>query len=290
VTRAGALAVLALPWVGSCATAPREPWVLSSEGLSARPARDLESLSAYPEALATTLEVLQEDLRLPPVPVKLLFVPDAGRMRAILLEIGYPPRLAREVSREMTAIGGHRVVLINQARLEGQGWPGRVSTLAHELGHVLEYELAGGPRGTSAQWVREGFSEWVEARVLETLGGEEEGTAWSQALARVRSPDRVLTLGRPGWAERVPPARPPALGALGSFPEWVRHLRGVSGGALYDYAFLAVASLVETHGVPAVLRYFELSATAEDPAANFLEAFGESEAQFEERLRSLVWP
>jgi hypothetical protein len=156
---------------------------------------------------------------------------------------------------------------------------------------VLEYELAGGPRGTSAQWLREGFSEWVEARVLETLGHAEEGTAWSQALARVRSPDQVLTLGRPGgWAERVPPVRPPSLAALGSFPEWVRHLRGAHGGALYEYAFLAVTSLVEKHGVPAVLRYFELSATAEDPAANFLEAFGESEAQFEERLRRVVWP
>ncbi len=60
--------------------------------------------------------------------------------------------------------------------------------------------------------------------------------------------------------------------------------------SLYDYAFIAVTTLLEEHGVPAVLRYFELFAERQDPVANFLEAFGESEEEFEERLRRIVWP
>jgi len=51
-------------------------------------------------------------------------------------------------------------------------------------------------------------------------------------------------------------------------------------------------ALVEERGLPAVLHYFALFAEREDPAANFLEAFGQTEAQFEDRLQRVVrlWP
>jgi hypothetical protein len=297
VARARVLAVLATFSFGTCATAPREPWVLSSDGLGPPLHRDVGRISTYPEALATTLDVMQRDLGLPTVPVRLVFLPDARRLRDLLVRIGYPPELAREAARQMAAIGGHRIVLINQARLESEGWPARLALLAHELGHVLQYELGGGTRGTSAQWVREGLSDWLGLRVMETLDRAERGRAWNRALARVRSPDRtqVMTLGGPGslpgWVERVPSrVRLPPLGALGSFPDWVEQLRGEAGGALYDYAFVAVSTLVEERGLPAVLGYFALFAERQDPAANFLEAFGQTEAQFEERLQRVVRP
>jgi hypothetical protein len=297
VARARVLAVLATLSLGACATAPREPWVLSSDGLRAPLHRDVGRISTYPEALATTLDILQRDVGLPTLQVRLVFLPDTRSLRDVLIRIGYPPELARGAAREMAAIGGHRIVLINQARLESQGWPARLALLAHELGHVLQYELTGGKRGTSAQWLREGLSDWLGLRVMETLHVAEREKAWSQALARVRSPGRsqVMTLGGPGslpqWVERVPSwVRLPPLGALGSFPEWVQQLRGEAGGALYQYAFVAVSTLIEEHGLPAVLHYFTLFAEREDPAANFLEAFGETEAQFEERLQRVVWP
>jgi hypothetical protein len=281
------LAVLAMLSLGACATAPREPWVLSSDGLRAPLHRDLGRISTYPEALATTLDIMQRDLGLPTLQVRLVFLPDARSLRDVLVRIGHPPKLAREAAREMVAIGGHRIVLINQARLKSQGWPERLTLLAHELGHVLQYELGGGRRGTSAQWLREGLSDWLGLRVMETL----------HHAARVRSPGRtqVMTLGGPGsppqWVEGVASwVRLPSLSALGSFPEWVQQLRGEAGGALYQYAFVAVSTLIEEHGLPAVLHYFTLFAEREDPAANFLEAFGETEAQFEERLQRVVWP
>jgi hypothetical protein len=297
VARAWALAVLATLLLGACATAAREPWVLTSDALRERPLRDLDQISTYPQALATTLDIMRRDLELPSVPVRLVFVPDTRSFKALLLRIGYPPELAREAARQLIAIGGHRTMLINQARLERQGWPGRVSILAHELGHVLQFELGGGTRGTSAQWLREGFSEWLELRVMETLDGADDAKAWRQAIVKVRNPARtqVMTLGGPDsypeWVERTHErTRVPPLSALGSWADWVAQLGGEAGGSLYDYAFIAVTVLLEEHGLPAVLRYFELFAERQDPAANFLEAFGESEEEFEERLQGIVWP
>jgi hypothetical protein len=296
VARAWALAVLATLQLGACATAAREPWALTTDALRERPLRDLEQISTYPQALATTMDIIQRDLELPTLQVTLIFLPDTKRFKAVLLQIGYPPQLARESARQLTAIGGHRTVLINQARLERQGWPWRVSILAHELGHVLQYELGGGKRGTSAQWLREGFSEWLELRVMETLDHADGAKAWRQAIVNVRNPARtqVMTLGGPDsfpdWVERIDGrTRVPPLSALGSWPDWLAQLGGAAGGSLYDYAFIAVTTLLEEHGVPAVLRYFELFAERQDPAANFLEAFGESEEEFEERLRRIVW-
>src|SRR5512136_3493862 len=104
-----------------------------------------------------------------------------------------------------------------------------------------------------------------------------------------------MTLGRQGslpqWVERIPSrVRLPSLSSLASFPEWVQQLRGEAGGALYEYAFVAALTLVEERGLPAVFHYFTLFAEREDPAANFLEAFGQTEAQFEDRLQRVVWP
>jgi len=294
--RAWALAALAALPLGACATTKREPWVLTTRGLEERPVRDLKRISTYPQALATTLDVMQHDLGLPAVQVQLIFVPDTRRMSELLVRAGHPPKLARQAARELTAVGGQRTVLINQARLESEGWPGRVSILAHELGHVLQYELSGGKRETSAQWLREGFSKWLELRVMEMLGGLEREKFWSQALERVRHPvgAPVLTLGGPRSLarriERDPRVRLPALRDLDSFSAWVEQLRGPAGGALYEYSFVAAATLIEDHDLPAVLRYFELFAIQKDAAANFHEAFGQSEEKFEERLQRVVWP
>lgn len=296
MARTWAPTLLAALLLGACATVPREPWLLTTDELRELPLRDLERTSTYPQALATTLDILQGDLGLPRLQAKLLFVPDAKRLEALLLRAGYPPKLARGAARQMAAIGGYRIVLINQARLEREGWPRRVSILAHELGHVLQYELGGGKRGTSAQWLREGFAEWVAMRVMETLGRGDAAQARSQARMRVRdhSLTRVLAFGEMGsFLDRLERSGSrksfPPLAALGSYPDWVEQSRGDAGTVIYDYAFVAATLLLEAHGAPAVIRYFALFAERQDHAANFLEAFGEREGDFEERLRQFVW-
>jgi hypothetical protein len=238
---------------------------------------------------------MERDLGLPQLEVRLAFLPDTKAFRDLLVRIGYPTKLARESARQMVAIGGHRTVLINQARLERRGWSWRMSILAHELAHVLQYALGGGIRGVSAQWLREGFAEWVKVRVLETLGGPDVAKARSRAQMRVRTNAiRVMTLGVSGSiAEAVNEiqsrTRLPPLATLSSYPEWVAQSRNTVGGVLYDYSFIAVSLLIEKHGAAALIHYFSLFAERQDHTANFLEAFGEPEAEFEKRLREAVW-
>jgi hypothetical protein len=132
-------------------------------------------------------------------------------------------------------------------------------------------------------------------RVMEALGREDGEEARSGAMMRMRTHSRMrfplvgATSSVPDWVDQ-PHARIqfPPLAALGSFPDWVEQSRGQAGAILYDYAFIAGASLLEEHGVPAVMRYFELFAVRQDPAANFLEAFGEREEHFEKRLRQTL--
>ncbi len=279
----------------ACATVPLKPWVLSSEGLDAPAAGNLKEIASHPQALATTLGVVRRDLALPVPPVELHFLPDARRLREVLLASGYPPGLARDAARQMVAIGGHRAVLINQARFDSRPWSWRVAVLAHELCHVLQYELGGGERGASAQWLREGFAEWLMVHVVERLEGTASAEARQQAILRLRAPQESLsTLGGErslsDWVERPRWTRVPPLSRLGSFPDWVGAAEDGGGEGLYLYAFVAAGSLIEQHGVPAIVRYFERFATRQDRPANFVEVFGESEEQFDGRLRRAAFP
>ncbi len=296
-TRAATAAIVLL--LAACATAKREPWVLTSDDLRGHPRADLEHVSSYPQALATAGELVERDVGLPALEVRLLFLPDKKQFKAVLVRIGYPARLANEVVRQMIAVGGHRTVMINQGWLERahRDWPGRVSFLAHELGHVLQYAVGGGKRGTSAQWLREGFAEWLEMRVREAYGRTDAATARTQAASRIRSHSRVpvMSFGGPdSMADFVEQTqgfvRVPPLAALTSWPDWVAQSRGGAGPVLPDYAFVAVSVLVEQHGAAALVRYFTMFAQREDTAAIFVEVFGEPEEDFERRVKRVVWP
>lgn len=160
---------------------------------------------------------------------------------------------------------------------------------------MLQYEVGGGKRGTSAQWLREGFAEWMEIAVLEALEQADGAKARKKAIVRLRShARRRFPMTDPAspfrvWMDQAQTQgrmSVPALGALGSFPDWVEQSRGEAGPILYDYAFIAVTFLIEEHGVPAVIRYFELFSGRQDHAANFLEVFSETEEDFERRLHA----
>ena len=273
--RACLLLAVACAHLAACASAPREPWVLASDELRASPARHMEQVGSYPEAVATAIYIMEREVGLPRPQVRFVFVPDDRTFEAQLLQIGYPEGLARNAAELMTAIGGHRAVLVNEQRLSRQPWPGRMVTLAHELTHVLQYELGGGTRGTSAQWLREGFAEWVALRVMATLGQIDPVAVRRDAIIRVRA--------------AAPAERFARLEALATFPAWVDQSRSPAGSRLYDFALIGAMTLVERHGVDAVLGYFRRFATRQDPAANFRDTFGETESTFEETFRGIVW-
>jgi hypothetical protein len=233
------------------------------------PAR-LERILHYQDALAAIARTFEGPLGLQRPRAVLELLADRRSFEAALVESGYPPEFARATARRVDLIGGYRRVLVNETALAPLPWSDRVRLLAHELAHALQYELGGGRRGASEQWLREGFAEWVARRVIEELGGLSLGGSRRGSLARTRRLRRDGSL---------------PLDAMGTFPQWVELLGGHDRDAVYAYAFLAAEFALERHGLPAVLRYFSLFATSDDRTACFREAFGEDLATFEAALR-----
>ena len=247
---------------------PSAPWSVALPDPTVRPASSIDAISSYERAAVTVASIFEQDLEFPSFPVTLHFFPGRGPFEAALLESGYDADLARDTAGSMAAIGGHRQVLLNESTLVALTWPARVGMLAHELTHSLQYEWGGGVRGASDQWLREGFAEWVTARVLERLG--------AITLEQVRRQKR-------DDFRRVDRARVPRLEVMATFPEWVA-INQELNAAPYAYAFLAADFLVERYGLPAVIRYFELFARSGDRARNFRAAFGENVSSFEDAL------
>jgi hypothetical protein len=238
-----------------------------------RPVARLDQISDYRTAAVTVTSVISRDLGFPSFPVTFRLYPDRNAFERALLASGYDPGLARATARTMVAVGGHRAVLVNEAKLTNMEWPDRVAMLAHELGHSLQYEIGGGRRGASDQWLREGFAEWLSVRVVEELGHP-----LMDAIRRHRQRE-LRAIGR---------SKTPRLEELVTFPQWVQAGQR-QGAAAYALAFLAVDFILERHGADAVLDYFKRFATSEDRAGNFREAFGEDLESFQAVLTGRVW-
>lgn len=260
---AGAIGLVA------CTAGTARPWTLATGAVRARPVDQGAWISDYDTALASIARVMEGDMGLPAVPVDLRFYPDRAAFRAALEADGYDGQLALDAAATMTAITGHRRVLINESVLRPLEWPYRVALLAHELTHAVQYELSGGRRGASEQWVREGFAEWVEVQVLAELGFTTRPEARRIAEARVR---RAQAL--------------PALTSLVTFPDWVRAGVRIGTEGLYAQAMLAAERLVDRHGVATVLAYFQSFERSDDRERNFRRAFGEDLSAFDRDFRA----
>lgn len=265
-------AVVASLWLlAGCAG--RGPWTLAFPGELRPSVSNGEWIRSYAEIAANVGEVFQRDLGFPPFTATISFLPNDRAFEAALLESGYDAPLAAQTARTMTAIGGYRRVLVNEQKLAPLAWPARLALLAHELTHTLQYELGGGTRGASDQWLREGFAEWTSMRVLDRLRVVDAASSRAQKLRELRATSRM---------------KAPGLEQMATFREFVT-LAARRDIAPYEQAFVAVDLLVERHGLPAVIGYFERFATASDRAENFRAAFGEDLAVFEQSLVQRVW-
>ena len=266
------LVVGAAAFISACATSS-EPRLITVPEPGLRPVSRLEQIFDYRTAAATVASVVDRELGVPPFPITLRFYPHRDAFEKALLEVGYDAPLARSTARIMTAVGGHRGVLLNDEKFGSLPWPDRVALLAHELGHSLQYELGGGRRGTSDQWLREGFADWLSIRVLERLDGV------SMTAFRRERHRELRAAGR---------SRTPSLADLRTFRQWVQ--AGERHGATpYALSFLAVDFLLERHGVQAVLGYFKRFAASEDRAGNFHSAFGQDLDSFQAALAARLW-
>jgi len=257
--------------IAACVTANQWPRVMTLAQVRAQPVARGEWIEDYDTALVSIAAMMKSDLGLPDVQAALVFHRDRDAFRTALIADGYEPEAARVTATTLTAVSGHRRVLINDAGLREAPWPIRIALLAHELTHTLQYEWSGGSRGASDQWLREGFAEWVEVQALTRLGFTTPSRARATVLGRIRDV---------GGTKVFPP-----LSRMVTFPEWVALASRMEQEALYGHAWLATEALIERHGMTDVITYFELFARSDDRLANFRQAFGEELSAFEAQ-----WP
>ncbi len=270
-----AVSLICLILTGSAAgcSLSDEPRLVTTPPSGTRTATHIDAINDYRSAVAAIVTIFERDLRFTRFPVTFHFYPNREAFEAALVKIGYDPSFAKTTARTMTAVGGHRAVLLNESAVTRMDWPQRTQLLAHELTHSLQYELGGGRRGTSDQWLREGFAEWVSIRVLDRLD--------ALSLQAFRQ-NRQIALRRTGRAQV------PSLNEMVTFRQWVE-IGLDRGPAAYAVAFLAVELLVEQHGVDAILDYFSRFASSHDRLANFRAAFGQDLDAFEAALADRLW-
>jgi len=255
----------------ACAGSAARPRVIAIDDVRVAPSRQAIFIGDYDRALVSIAAVTERELGLPKLRASLHFFPDREALRAELEAQGAPPEVARDAAAVMMAIGGPGMVLVNEAAFADLNWNSRIAVLAHELAHTMQYDFSAGRRGTSDQWLREGFAEWVQAHVLDVLG------VMTRRDIRMRSVRWVR--------DRHARKELPPLSALATFPDWVRLHNGRARDSLYPYAFVATDFLVERHGLDAVTTYFRLFADSDDRFANFERAFGEEWRTFDAALQ-----
>ena len=266
------LCVAAAVAASACAIS-HEPHIVSIPQPSVRAALTLDEIADNRTAAVTIASIFDRQLGIPRFPATLEFYPHTEAFEKALLRVGYDAELARSTAARMTAVGGYRGVMLNDGKFGLLSTPQRVAMLAHELGHTFQYELGGGKRGASDQWLREGFAEWLSIRVIERLDGV--------SMATIRR-DRQRELRAAGRS------RTPRLADLVTFPEWV-HASARYKETMYGLAFVAVDVLLERHGLAAVIEYFRRFASSDDRVANFRAAFGEDLGSFESALSGRLW-
>jgi len=254
------LPMVTLLFLSACGAAPIKLAAVSltDGGLQVPPAHraDVEEI----------LSVMRDELALP-VPERVsVFVYDSrASFREGLLGEGYVAAdRVNEIASFAAGLARPGRVLLHARATRGRLEWRRL--IAHELTHVVQFNLAGGD-GRADQWLAEGLAERVAFEVLEQLGVDSLADRRERALVGARK--------HPGFANgRLD------LAALGSPREFtLRHQRD---GSLetYQLSFLMADYLVKRDGLPVVLDYFR-NCRVMDRDRAFARTFGQSTQQFE---------
>lgn len=220
--------------------------------------------AAAPQDMARAVAaVLAETLGIPPPPYVVLrtYATRAALRHGLVRDAGVPFGVAGDLSATAVGLALPRTVVL----LTGSGDPDRVRLVAHEVMHVMQFELAG-PTARPAQWLMEGTAEWGAFTVLERLGGV--GLAARRDVARI--------------AARAYLARDPAFTPAGvrSAADFLRWQTRVGDLLAYQVAYALAQELVDRRGVRGVVDYFRALGEGTDDAASFERAFATSTAAF----------
>jgi hypothetical protein len=226
-------------------------------------------ITGYPSAVKAIAAVMTGEFGLPlPDPVTVFVYAGSRSYEEGLARHGrMSAARAAQIAGYSVGLGQPRQLFINDGALRGASRSTWLAIVAHELTHVSQYELSGGRRGRSEQWVREGMADWIACHVLERLG---EG---SVARYREAARQEVRTLLRRD-AELD-------LFALGRPLGWEQRQLGSSGSSVYRLAFLLTDDLIRQHGFERLRAYFRAFAASDDRLGHFHGTFGVSLADFE---------
>ncbi len=267
-----------LVWVlAGCARATLVLPIERGAGVPTRPVRS-SAVGGYEGAVRTIAAVITGELGLPlPDRFTVLVYPTRTEYERGLIRDGrLPPERAARLAAYSVGLAHRHRLFINDEALRGARRGVWLGVVAHELTHLAQYELAGGGRGRSEQWLREGMADWVAARVLERLGEATFGGRRQRLIG-------VLARASPGLEHALD------LADLGRPLRWeARHL--ASGEpSLYPLAFLAVDDLVRRRSFSSLIVYFQAFAASDERFGHFRRAFGLSmeafEAEFSTGLR-----
>jgi hypothetical protein len=179
---------------------------------------------------------------------------------------------ARQTASWAVALATSNVIFVNEAALNRLLWPERVLVLAHELAHSVQYSLAGGRRGTSEQWLREGIAEWMASSIAHSLRLGSLPQRRAMAITRLR---------KLGLGENLP-----ALHRMVTLRDFAELRSSLGTSTTYDQAFIAADFLIQRYGLQSAIHYFRLFAQSHDRLHNFRTAFGKDLLSFEDEFRA----
>ncbi|MBP1729778.1 MAG: Peptidase superfamily [Deltaproteobacteria bacterium] len=231
-------------------------------------------VASFKEALSTVVCIVAGDLNLPVYGGHLVLHPNRQSFESSLIAgTRFDPAYARQTASWALAVSTADRILVNEAALSALPWSQRIAVIAHEITHSTQYGLASGRRSTSEQWLREGFAEWVSARVTDFLEPGSLAQRTRLAVSRIRKTSRQGL---------------PSLSQLVTFREFAELRTGFAGSAVYDVSFLAADFLIGKVGLPAVVNYFRLFSLSDDRGRNFQTAFGQDLSALEDRFSSYL--
>ena len=234
-----------------------------------------QQIADYPQAFQAIGLVMSRELGLPLPHVSLYLYPDRDAFEAGLrAERHMEAGLARDSASFARGVGGPDKILVNEGGLVRTPWPDRVKFLAHEFTHTIQYDLARGRRGTSEQWLREGFADWVAFRVADSLGLARFADERARRVRQVRS-----AMERRSF---------PPLTGLATFPQWVSWRSQQGAEVTYGQAFLATDLLIARRGHAAAVEYFRRFARSDDRLGNFRAAFGQDLMAFDREFAAYL--
>jgi hypothetical protein len=219
-----------------------------------------QEVKSLEDAIAAVMTVCSKDLGLPVVePYYLHLYKDDDSYASY----SGPTRLPKfYVEHTLAQAKGNRLH-INMEKLKEASWGTLVRYMAHEYAHNVE-DILSGAQGRS-EWVREGFADWVAAKVMDILGWE----IYSSSLARAkRAVSRYSSL-LPKPAE------------LENNDDWDKIVKQAKWKATsYHVAFLAVDKLIERKGIAGMMNYLR--------SGNFSGSFDLTPNDFQREMEGTI--